>query len=224
MSAFLSTIFCITLSTVQTLKSDSKPIALKITEQWHHWNPNPNQWPNVKWNSSQWPSATWRPPVSSYPFPPRPTNPGDRPTIYPPLPDYTVLWPKPPIQPGQTDSPPSDIISTDATTTTTTSSTTTTTTRPFTTEKKPFQTRPTVPQTRPTVPQTKPPPPPTQEEDSSKITVKSCGLSHIPHELNGNKIVSGKVAKSGEFPWQVILKISTSKGNMQCGGAILNSK
>ena len=201
-NVFFLLIFCKNLINSQIVKSDSQPNPLKIVQQW------PNQWPNAKWNESQWPSATWSPHVTGYPWPPRPSNSGNSPTKFPPLP----AWPIRPIIQTSTISPDSPTSETSSEMTSdipTTTSSINSSQRPPTTEKRP-QTRPTVP----SVP----------GEDPSKITVRSCGLSHIPHEFNGNKIVSGKIAKSGEFPWQVILKINTAKGNMQCGGAILNSK
>lgn len=60
---------------------------------------------------------------------------------------------------------------------------------------------------------------------SQSITVEDCGLSNMPkpRDLIDDRIVNGKEAEKGQFPWQIILKI-VMPGNKTylCGGSILN--
>ncbi|XP_054155621.1 transmembrane protease serine 9-like [Oppia nitens] len=188
-------------------------------QQWEHWPTaswETNQWPQAQWNTSQLPPAHWN--ISQWPAPgqwaPGPAAP--RPTAiqwWPPVGTTgtaaivsqrpTIQWPvsstqKPSSSSGNNWPPP-------------------TATMP--------SARPTPPRlTTTTTSAAAIPPTGGSVTDANDITVKSCGLSHIPQVLIGNKIVMGKVAKGGEFPWQVMLRIQTARGPMQCGGAILNSR
>lgn len=53
------------------------------------------------------------------------------------------------------------------------------------------------------------------------VTVPDCGLNRFStKELE--RIVGGQPAITGQFPWQVYLRVTTSQGEMLCGGSILN--
>lgn len=184
---------------------------LRQLSRWPSGEWNSSQWPHTQWDLNSWSTPNWRPSTASHgqnsaavvnqkPI---------RSTLYPPLPDWpssmaTVAVPKSTRKP---------IV--------------------WSTSSRPVQTGQSRPSKAPTSPSptTSQTPAPNNQSPSNNesfsITVKSCGLSHIPQVLIGsigNKIVSGKVAKGGEFPWQVILKIHTARGPMQCGGSILNSR
>lgn len=59
-----------------------------------------------------------------------------------------------------------------------------------------------------------------EENDEERSARARCGLTFG----SGNKIVGGRPAHVGEFPWQVSLQTSKFNGQMAhyCGGAILN--
>ena len=205
LSLVLSAIPCYSqvIRSVSDLSNNTK--FYNIIKQW-------SQWPSGDFDWSVWSTPNWRPATTSQDEPsPAPVNqwPTRMPTKYPPLPD----WPSS-VAPVDAHKPSRRPISWPST-------------------SKPGQSHTSTRRPYPTgshKPPTAQPPSPNQPDDQTSgnepfsITVKSCGLSHIPHVLIGNKIVSGKVAKGGEFPWQVILKITTARGPMQCGGSILNSR
>lgn len=53
------------------------------------------------------------------------------------------------------------------------------------------------------------------------ITVANCGRTSF---YAIDRIVGGRPAMSGQFPWQVFLRITTRQGDMVCGGSILNER
>ncbi|KAF7489010.1 Chymotrypsin-like elastase family member 3B [Sarcoptes scabiei] len=56
---------------------------------------------------------------------------------------------------------------------------------------------------------------------TGSITVPSCGKSRF---FSIDRIVNGRTASPGQFPWQVFLRISSKAGDAVCGGSILNSR
>lgn len=54
------------------------------------------------------------------------------------------------------------------------------------------------------------------------FTVPECGMSKFSSSQL-DRIVGGRPATRGQFPWQVYLRIVTRNGEMLCGGSILNS-
>ena len=233
-----SLVFSQTESNSDTNPSNITEWVIKQSNQWPSGQWDSSHWPNSQWSANQWPSGQWKPDTTSNPwsqwtqsttkiYPTRkPVT--QYPTKYPPLPSWPSTAPSTAIKPvniipsTQTTTPSTESTdeandSSDWTTSTTSTTTTTPTPMPstVTTTRPQTSTRPPIPPTQPTN---------NQSTEQFTITVKSCGLSHIPQAFIGNKIVSGKLAKGGEFPWQVILKIHTAKGPMQCGGAILNPR
>ena len=58
--------------------------------------------------------------------------------------------------------------------------------------------------------------------DKFELHDPECGKSWFsPSQMN--KIVGGRPAVNGQFPWQVYLRIVTEHGEMLCGGSIINS-
>ena len=53
------------------------------------------------------------------------------------------------------------------------------------------------------------------------INLPNCGMGRFTAK-EIERIVGGKPANPGQFPWQVYLRIVTSGGEMLCGGSILN--
>ena len=55
------------------------------------------------------------------------------------------------------------------------------------------------------------------------ITMANCGIGRFT-DKDIERIVGGRPAYSGQFPWQVYLRIVTPGGEMLCGGSILNPR
>lgn len=54
------------------------------------------------------------------------------------------------------------------------------------------------------------------------VTVPDCGRNRFTAK-EFERIVGGHPAITGQFPWQVYLRVTTRQGEMLCGGSILNS-
>lgn len=59
------------------------------------------------------------------------------------------------------------------------------------------------------------------ESRNKSITVVNCGRTSF---YAIDRIVGGRPAMAGQFPWQVFLRITTRQGDMVCGGSILNER
>ncbi|KAH7637499.1 serine protease-like protein 8 [Dermatophagoides farinae] len=53
------------------------------------------------------------------------------------------------------------------------------------------------------------------------ISVPDCGRTRF---FSIDRIVNGRPASPGQFPWQVFLRISTRDGDMVCGGSIISPR
>lgn len=63
--------------------------------------------------------------------------------------------------------------------------------------------------------------PSTNSSEPISIGVADCGRTRF---FSIDRIVNGRPASPGQFPWQVFLRISTRDGDMVCGGSIINER